>query len=211
MKWILSLTLLIAIISCDNRTQTQRSDNIYWQDNNLCVIMKRPTMGIVELGKIDWNGVEFDNVVNDIYNECINSERNGNAIVWIRFENPQTDKYGNETMSYDDYKIATIPLSEARKYKSAKYLDLEYKLTDNIQKSALGSGCTNNINHSYYEGFDAELEALRKAAFGNIETQPVTDLTTDTVRSVNVTIQQLEQAQEEWEEWIKQRNSEEIP
>ena len=41
MKWILSLTLLIAIISCDNRTQPQRPYNIYWQDNNLCVIMKR--------------------------------------------------------------------------------------------------------------------------------------------------------------------------
>lgn len=162
MKWILSLTLLIAIISCDNRTQIQHPYNIYWQDNNLCVIMKRPTMGIVELGKIDWNGVELDDVVNDIYNECIHSERNGNAIIWIRFENPQTDKYGNETMSYDDYKIATIPLSEARKYKSAKYLDLEYKLTDNIQKSALGSDCTNNINHSSYEEFDAELEALRR-------------------------------------------------
>ena len=85
MKWILSLTLLIAIISCDNHTQIQRPYNIYWQDNNLCVIMKRPTMGIVELGKIDWNGVEFDDVVNDIYNECIHSERNGIAIVWVRY------------------------------------------------------------------------------------------------------------------------------
>ena len=44
-------------------------------------------MGIVELGKIDWNGVEFDDVVNDIYNECIHSERNENAIIWVRFEN----------------------------------------------------------------------------------------------------------------------------
>lgn len=162
MKWILSLTLLIAIISCDNRTQTQRPYNIYWQDNNLCVIMKRPTMGIIELGKIDWNGVELDDVVNDIYNECIHSERNGNAVIWIRFENTQTDKYGNETMTYDDYTLNTIPLSEARKYKSATYLDLEYKLTDNIQKLALGGGCTNNINHSSYEEFDADLEALRR-------------------------------------------------
>ncbi len=54
--------------------------------------MKRPTVGIIELGKTDWNGVELD-VVETIYNECIQTERSGNAIVWVRLENPQTDKY----------------------------------------------------------------------------------------------------------------------
>lgn len=161
MKWILSLTLLIAIISCDNRTQPQRPYNIYWQDNNLCVIMKRPTMGIVELGKIDWNGVEFDDVVNDIYNECIHSERNENAIIWVRFENPQTDRYGNETMNYDDYELATIPLSEARKYKSGKFLNNEYALTDKIYKVAFGTPVENNHVNSFNNEVDADLEEFR--------------------------------------------------
>ncbi len=72
---------------------TERSYQTYWQDNNLCVVMKRPTVGIIELGKTDWNGVELDDVVETIYNECIQTERSGNAIVWVRFENPQTDRY----------------------------------------------------------------------------------------------------------------------
>lgn len=93
MKWMLSILLFIIMSSCDNHSLTECSYQTYWQDNNLCVVMKRPTVGIIELGKTDWNGVELDDVVETIYNECIQTERSGNAIVWVRLENPQTDKY----------------------------------------------------------------------------------------------------------------------
>lgn len=147
--------------SCDNHSLTERSYQTYWQDNNLCVVMKRPTVGVIELGKTDWNGVELDDVVESIYNECIQTERSGNAIVWVRFENPQTDKYGNLTMTYDDFEIATIPLSEARKYKSGKFLNNEYALTDKIYKVAFGNVGVKNHDSHYYNEFDAELENLR--------------------------------------------------
>lgn len=101
--------------------------------------MQHPTIGLIELGHEDWNGVQLNEVTDDIYKECTTTENSGSAVVWVRFENPQTDKYGNETMAYDDFEIATIPLSEARKYKSGKFLDAEYQLTEGIRKAAFGS------------------------------------------------------------------------
>lgn len=104
--------------------------------------MQHPTIGLIELGREDWNGVQLNEVTDDIYKECSTTEKSGSAVVWIRFENPQTDKYGNVTMAYDDFEIADIPLSEARKYKSGKFLDTEYKLSEGIRKAAFSS--TNN-------------------------------------------------------------------
>jgi len=103
--------------------------------------MPHPTMDNVEPGKPYWRGVRLDNVVKDIYTECLQCNKSGDIdiTVWVRFENPQTDKYGNETMAYNEYKIATIPLSEARKYKSGKYLDNEYKLKKGFHNAAFGS------------------------------------------------------------------------
>lgn len=101
--------------------------------------MPYPTIGLVRIGCEHWNGVELSEVADDIYKKCSTTEKSGNAVVWVRFENPQTDKYGNETMAYDDFEIATIPLSEARKYKSGRFLDAEYKLSEGIRKAAFGS------------------------------------------------------------------------
>lgn len=130
--------LMLCVASCEP-TQTQKPYSIYWHDNNLCVTMPRPTNGIIELGKVDWNGIELNDVADAIYRECSTTKKSGNVDVWVRIENPQTDKYGNVTMAYDDHQIATIPLSEAHKYKSSKFLDAEYKLTAGIRKAAFGS------------------------------------------------------------------------
>lgn len=109
---------------------------IYWQENNLCVVMPHPTKGIVSPGLIDWRGVELSDVLEDIYNEFQKTNMSGNVLVWVRFEMPEHDKYGNETMSYDDHLVATIPISEGKKYKSSKYLDMEYNLTNLFVQSA---------------------------------------------------------------------------
>jgi len=132
------LAVLLCIICLFSCKQKSESYTIYWQDNNLCVVMPHPTMGLVELGKVNWNGVELEKVVDDIYNECVQTNKSGNIAVWVRFENQQTDKYGNETMAYEDHAIAIIPLSEARKYQSGKYLDNEYKLKHGLHNAAFG-------------------------------------------------------------------------
>lgn len=139
-KILFSLILLVCFSSCAFQQESKdKVHTIYWQDNNLCVTMPHPTIGLIELGREDWNGVQLSEVVEDIYKECSTTQKSGNAVVWVRFENPQTDKYGNVTMAYDDFKIATIPLSEARKYKSGNLLDTEYKLSEGIRNVAFSS------------------------------------------------------------------------
>lgn len=161
LKLLVGIVLMFSLASCE---PTQNPYSIYWHDNNLCVTMPRPTSGIVELGKVDWNGVELSDVVDAIHKECLKAQKSENVDVWVRFENPQTDKYGNVTMAYDDYQIATIPLSEARKYKSGKFLDTEYKLSQSIYNSVFGSTDNENSFNNYNE-FDKELEELRKARY----------------------------------------------
>lgn len=100
--------------------------------------MPHPSYGVTGFGQEYWNGVDLNQVAEDIYKECIKSKNSENVIVWVRFEDPQTDKYGNETMFYNDYVIATIPLSEARKYKSWKFLDSEYELIFGFREAAFG-------------------------------------------------------------------------
>lgn len=137
------IVILLCISSCTpTQSQQEKPYSIYWQDNNLCVAMQHPTIGLIELGREDWNGVQLNEVADDIYKECSTTEKSGNAVVSVRFENPQTDKYGNITMAYDDFEIATIPLSEARKYKSGKFLDTEYKLSEGIRNAAFRANST---------------------------------------------------------------------
>lgn len=160
-------TLLLSCVASCALTQTQKPYSIYWHDNNLCVTMPHPTNGIIELGKVDWSGVELSDVADAIYKECSTTKKSGNAVVWVRFENPQTDKYGNVTMAYEDHQIASIPLSEARKYKSGKYLDAEYRLTENFRNAAFDSTNNDEYHDSWdnYNEFDRELNDLRNKRY----------------------------------------------
>lgn len=181
MKHISIIILILLCISSCTSTQSQEEKpySIYWQDNNICVSMPHPTIGLVGLGREGWNGVDISEVIDDIYKECSTTEKSGSAVVWVRFENPQTDKYGNETMAYDDFEIAIIPLSEARKYKSGKFLDAEYKLTEGIRKVAFGS--TDNA-----DDYDEWLKSQYNVA-------------TDTVRAVR----SIDSGDDDYNEWLK--------
>lgn len=126
--------LLVFLVSCG----TSKDYKIYWDKDNLCVVMPYPTRGIANLNQINWGDVNLDEVAQDIYEEIIKNNSYLNIKVWVRFENPQFDKYGNETMVYDDFEIATIPLSEAKKYQSWKFLNQSYSIIYNIEDAANG-------------------------------------------------------------------------
>lgn len=100
--------------------------------------MQHPTMSIVTPGLSDWRGVDLEKVIDEIYEVCSSSQSSGDVVVFVGFENPQTDKYGNVTMAYEHFEIATIPLSEARKYKSGKFLDAEYQIKQGFHNAAFG-------------------------------------------------------------------------
>lgn len=144
---IILYSILILSTSCDEKKSNY---TLYWQDNNLCVIMPHPTMGVVTPGLIDWRGVELSEVVEGICYEFKKTNLSGNVSVWVRFEMPEHDKYGNETMSYEDYFLTTIPISEGQKFKSGYYLDLEYHLKDLIKLSAFPINEYSPINNDSF-------------------------------------------------------------
>lgn len=142
----LSIVLTLLLVSCNN--ETNKGHDIYWDNDNLCVVMEHPTYGIVEINRPNWGKVNLNEVVEDIYDYIRKNESYETVKVWVRFESPLTDKYGNETMTYDDYEIATIPVSEAIKYQSAEYLDRAYNITDNFNRIAFGD-IFDNIDNNF--------------------------------------------------------------
>ena len=138
------LSLFLGLSSCEEK----KLYTVYWQDQSLCVVLQHPTLGVAGIGVEDWRGVELSDVAENIYKEIKSSNKSGNITVWVRFENPITDKYGNETMNYNDFLIAEIPVSEAKKYKSGEYLNREYKLIDGFRKAAFGKIYDSNSNQT---------------------------------------------------------------
>lgn len=132
----LSIMLTLLLVSCNN--ETNKGHDIYWDNDNLCVVMEHPTYGIVEINRPNWGKVSLNEVVEDIYDYIRKNEYYETVEVWVRFESPLTDKYGNETMTYEDYEIATIPVYEAKKYKSWEFLNQSYNIITNIEKAAFG-------------------------------------------------------------------------
>ena len=153
---IVSSIIGLLFCSCSYSYYEDKPYSIDWQDNNLCVIMPHPTVGIVTPGQISWSGVELSEVIENIYEELQKTRLSGSVSVWVRFEMQEHDKYGNEVMSYDDHLLTEIAVIEAKKYKSGIYLDREYNLTNLISQSAFPIK---------FQTFDADLEALRNAFF----------------------------------------------
>lgn len=150
LKFILSIISILVLNSCgDNKNQT--NSNLYWKDNNLYVNMTYPTSSMVSLGKIEWKTSPLD-VLEDIYCELKETKKSGDISIKVRFENNSTDRYGNVIEGYDEYQIATIPISEAKKYRDPKHLDNYYKITTNICKAANGDFDTvvfKNVNGAW--------------------------------------------------------------
>lgn len=130
--YLLLTFLFMAISSCREKPKY----TVYWENANLCIVMPRPTLGIVGFNEVDWRGVDLSKVMEDIYDEFILTRRSGTVQLWLRFEIPLTDKYGNETMTYEDYRLVEIPVSEAKKFKSGKYLEAEYRIIEKIKDVA---------------------------------------------------------------------------
>lgn len=126
--YLLSTLLLMAISSCGEKPK----DTVYWDNTNLCIVMPHPTVGVVGVGLIDWRGVELSDIITDVHDELISTNLSGTVSIWVRFELSKTDKYGNEATTYNDHLLAEIPISEAKKFKSGKYLDIEYGLKDKL-------------------------------------------------------------------------------
>lgn len=138
--WHCTIIYFVFSFICGLTVSCNHNDKAYaveWSDNNLFITMSPPAMSTITPGLIDWHGVDLSDVMNDIHYKLLSTNHSGTVAVKIRFAIPQTDKYGNESLSFQDYLIASIPISEAKKFKSGKYLDSEYGISDGIKRAAL--------------------------------------------------------------------------
>lgn len=151
---MLHRTIIYFVFSfiCGLSVSCNHNDKAYaveWSDNNLFITMSPPAMSTITPGLIDWHGVDLSDVMNEIHYKLLSTNHSGTVAVKIRFAIPQTDKYGNESLSFQDYLIASIPISEAKKFKSGKYLDSEYCISDGIKRAALEPSPYNNEGLNY--------------------------------------------------------------
>lgn len=141
------LSLLLFMIACD-----KKDTNFQWDGNNCYIFLKDPYQEDTRIARLFWRG-DLSEIMNDIYKELNSSNKVGEIGLYVRFENTKPDQYGNLIEGYEEFKITTIPASEIRKYKNAKYLDDYYQITNTIRKAANGDFDT--VPSIYIEpGFD---------------------------------------------------------
>lgn len=139
LRYIVVLSLAITIMACENNISTSQAPyndkpyNIYFQDRNLCVTLPYPTVMLT--GAEYWE-IDLTEIRNELYRILINENLIGRYDIYARFEVPQTDKYGNSSMTYNDKFIATVEVEEARKYTDSNYFDKSYKIESSFRKAA---------------------------------------------------------------------------
>ena len=128
MKTVFYITI-VTIVSLFSSCEKRKPYSINWEGNNLCVVLHHSSQN--QNNPIGyWRGV-----VDDIYNEISTTDKLGNISLFLSVEDPKMDKYGNESMEYYTIEINSIPISEAKKYKSGTYFDMEYGLINNFLKA----------------------------------------------------------------------------
>lgn len=80
--------------------------------------------------------VDMSEICSELYKILCTDNLSGYYNIYALFEVPQTDKYGNQTMDYNDKFIATIEAEEARKYADSNYFNNSYKIESSFRKAA---------------------------------------------------------------------------
>lgn len=137
--YIATLAFIFVVMACDVNTTSQQNPykdkpyNIYFQDRNLCVTLPYPR--IMLTGAEYWD-VDMSEICSELYKILCTDNLSGYYNIYALFEVPQTDKYGNQTMDYNDKFIATIEAEEARKYADSNYFNNSYKIDSSFRKAA---------------------------------------------------------------------------
>lgn len=143
-RMIVWLATIVFFMACNS--QSDKPYSIAMQGNNLYITMPHPTIGVVGINQVDWRGVNISEVVEYVFQKLQECDLNGDCALYVRFETSTTDKYGNETSSYDENFIVSIPISEAKKYKDAKHLDGNYSISRRIEELAFPKQESTNSN-----------------------------------------------------------------
>lgn len=131
-EYLLCGLIAIVVISC----KEDKPYSISLNGNNLYITMPYPTIGIVGINKVDWNGVFLSDVVEDVYQQIKESAIKGECHLYVRFENVTTDKYGSKNSTFDETLLMNIPVKEVGKYQDSKYFNDYYKISEKVANVA---------------------------------------------------------------------------
>ena len=125
----LPLLMMILLIQCNEK----KSYSITIEGNNLYITMPYPRVGVSGINQKGWSDFKLEDIIEETFIMLRKNAKSGIVNVWIKLEDPQKDKYGNQTMKYDNRIIAKVPISEVKKFKDYKYFDKEYHISRNIE------------------------------------------------------------------------------
>lgn len=137
--YIATLIFIFVVTACDGNTTTSQNPykdkpySIYFQDRNLCVTLPYPR--VMLSGEEYWD-VDMSEIYNELYKILCKDNLSGYYDIYARFEVPQTDKYGNQTMGYNDKFIATIDAEDVRKFVDSNYFNNAYNIESSFRKAA---------------------------------------------------------------------------
>lgn len=134
------------LASCD--MQSSKKYSLSLDRNNLYITMPHPTIDAANFNKVNWQGVNLSSVVQDTYKMLQDGSANGECTLYVNFETDQTDQYGNPIKNSDKKLLTSIPLNEARRFQSSKFLDESYMISEKIYRAAFNIPTLNIDNDS---------------------------------------------------------------
>ena len=134
-----TIFLSLILSSCEKKNY-----NVDIQDGLIHVTMHSPTMGIVGINQVGYDGFTYEEVEQEIFNKIRNRSYDGsyNVSVTLQF----IDSYGNY-YNGDNVMVSTLSASEVKKYASYGY----FKGQSHIEKAFPWNhnyGETKNIPHN---------------------------------------------------------------
>lgn len=119
MKTIKIYYLFIATLLFFSCGQSSNGYKVTVTDGRIDIIMKSPTMGIVGLGQVGYDGFSPRDIDREVFDKVRKRAYSGDYSVYVtmRFK----DSYGNYYNSLEEVNICTLNGADMKKYAAFKY------------------------------------------------------------------------------------------
>lgn len=115
------MTLLMFILTMNFTACNQNNDNYNVEFNNgiIHVTMKCPTIGIIGINKVSFDGFTEEDIEKEIFEGIRNRDYSGNYEVYVTLK--FKDEYGNYYDSDEKVHVCTLNSEDVKKYSNYNY------------------------------------------------------------------------------------------
>lgn len=134
---ILTICSLFILSSCEKKNY-----NVEIQDGFIYVTMHCPTMGIVGINQVSYDGFTYEEVEQEVFDKIRNRNYSGSYTVSVTLQ--FLDSYGNY---YDGDRrvVSTLSATEVKKYTSYYYFSGQTHISDAFPWNRKCTHCNNGI------------------------------------------------------------------